>query len=244
METIVRALGDALVPWGYVLLGLVTALEAAAFLGLFVPGESALLFAGVLASRGDLDLAVAMTVAAAGAVVGDSIGYEVGRHGGERLRSTRLGHKVGAERWDRARDFVRRHGGVSVLLGRWIGVLRALVPAVVGDSRMPYRRFLLWNASGALLWAPAVVGAGYLAGSSWNQVEQNLGRGSLIALGALSVVAVIAWVEHRRRNGDRSDSASDRDTPAAGAGGPHAPSPPPGPHQPDRSGPPPAGPGR
>ena len=191
-------------PWGYVLLATATALEAAAFLGLFVPGEAVLVVAGVLASRGRLNLPLVMALAALGAVIGDSIGYEIGRHGGDRIKESRLGRAVGRGRWQRARDFVHRHGAVSVLLGRWIGVLRALVPAVVGDARMPYRKFLLWNAVGAVVWAPAVVMAGYLAGSSALRVEQALGRWSYVGLGVLAAAGLGVWLVHRHRSQERA----------------------------------------
>jgi membrane-associated protein len=200
VQTLLRDLGGALVPWGYVILAAATALEAAAFLGLFVPGETVLIVAGVLASRGRLNLPLVIALAALGAVIGDSIGYEIGRHGGDRIKRSRLGRAVGEERWQRARDFVHRHGALSVLLGRWIGVLRALVPAVVGDARMPYPRFLLWNAVGAMVWAPAVVMAGYLAGSSALRVEHALGRWTYVVLGLAAAVGIVVWLVRRHRS--------------------------------------------
>ena len=200
VDSLLHDLGGALVPWGYVVLAAATALEAAAFLGLFVPGETLLLVAGALASRGRLNLPLVMVLAALGAVIGDSIGYEIGRHGGERIKQSRLGRKVGEQRWQRARDFVHRHGALSVLLGRWIGVLRALVPAVVGDARMPYPRFLLWNAIGAVVWAPAVVMAGYLAGSSALRIEHALGRWTYVVLGVAAAVGIVVWLVHRHRS--------------------------------------------
>ncbi len=87
---------------------------------------------------------------------------------------------------------------MSVLLGRWVGVLRALIPAVVGDAGMPYRSFLLWNALGAVAWSPALIFAGYLAGSSYQRVEHYLGPGSLM-LGAIAAAAVVVWFLHRDR---------------------------------------------
>jgi len=197
VEHIVNELGGALVPWGYVLIFVLTALEASAFIGLVIPGETALLLAGYLVYQGDLDLVTVCVVAIVGAIVGDSIGYEIGRRYGDRLKGTRVGGLVGHDRWDRARAFVRRHGPVSVLLGRWVGVLRAIVPAVVGDARMPYPSFLFWNVLGAVVWVPVVVGAGYLAGSSYQRVEHDLGQGGLVVV-ALLVVAAVGWLAARR----------------------------------------------
>ena len=151
-------------PWGYLLIGLLAGLEAAAFVGLVIPGETAMLLGGVLAANGRAELAVMMIAASTGAVLGDSLGYEIGRRFGGPLRRSRVGRRVGEQRWQRAEDYVRERGGRAVFLGRFVGVMRALVPAIAGAARMPYRTFLPYNAAGGVLWASAFVFAGYLAG--------------------------------------------------------------------------------
>jgi undecaprenyl-diphosphatase len=195
-------LGHQASPWAYVLVGLLAALEASAFVGLFIPGELALLTGGYLAQRHDAALVPMLVVAAVGAVVGDSIGYEVGRHFGPRLQRSRLGQRVGEERWDKADDFLRRHGGPAIFLGRFVGLLRALVPAVAGSSQMRYRRFLVWNALGGLIWAPGMVLLGYAAGSSYKRIEHYAGQASILILGIAVVVGAIVlgarWVSHHR----------------------------------------------
>lgn len=190
MQSVIDSLGDALNPWGYVLLFLLTVLEASAFVGLFIPGESGLLIAGFLANEGRLSLTWCIVIAVVGAIIGDSIGYEVGRHLGPRMRSSWFGQRVGDERWQRGHDYVHRLGGRAVFFGRFVGVLRALVPALAGDARMPYRRFLFWNVVGALVASPAVILAGYFTGSSYHLVEKWLGR----ATTALAVLVVAAFV--------------------------------------------------
>jgi membrane protein DedA with SNARE-associated domain len=133
-----------------------------------------------------------MVAAGCGAVVGDSIGYEIGRHFGGRLRDSRLGRRVGAERWAKADAHLADHGGRAVFLGRFIGFLRALVPALAGASGMPYRKFIAYNALGGLLWAPGLVLAGYAAGSSYSRVERYAGRaGLMLAVVVLVVVAIV-----------------------------------------------------
>ena len=176
----------------YVLIALLVGGEAAALIGIVLPGEAALLLGGVLASQGRVSLPVLLIVAVTAAVVGDSLGYEFGRHGGPALQRSRAGRFVGRERWARGEQFLERRGGPAVLLGRWVGVLRALVPSLAGMGRMPYRRFLLWNATGALVWAPAVVLAGYTAGAQYRRVESLLGRVGLLLAVAVVVGAGIA----------------------------------------------------
>jgi membrane protein DedA with SNARE-associated domain len=198
-DSLISSLGGSLVPWGYVIVFLGAAAESAAFAGLVVPGETLMLLAGYLCWRGDLDLGVTMACAISGAIIGDSIGYEIGRHLGRRIYSSRLGQWVGRERWERARNYLRRRGGRAVFLGRFISVLRALVPAVAGDARLPYPVFLMWNAAGAILWGILHVGIGYLAGPSYHVVENVIGKASWGVLGLVVATAVFFVIRRRLR---------------------------------------------
>jgi membrane protein DedA with SNARE-associated domain/membrane-associated phospholipid phosphatase len=192
IDGVLERLADLASPWGYVIVGLLALLEAAAMIGLVVPGEAALLVGGFLASQGKAELPVMMVVGAVGAIVGDSIGYEIGKHLGPSLRRSRLGQWVGEERWARAEDYLRRHGGRAVFFGRFIGVLRALVPTIAGLSGMPYRTFLPWNAIGGLVWAPGFVLLGYAAGGSYHKVATWAGAASTVLL--IFVVLVIGVI--------------------------------------------------
>ena len=187
-------------PWAYVVLALLAAAESAACVGLAVPGETAMLLGGFLAFQGRVHLAVMMAAGAVGAVAGDSVGYEIGRQFGEPLKRSRLGRRVGQDRWASGEAYLRAKGGRAVFLGRFVGVLRALVPALAGMSRMPYRVFLPWNAAGGLIWAPGFVLLGYLAGGSYRRVERLAGRASLLLLILVvvggTVVLTARWVAH------------------------------------------------
>ena len=175
--------------WGYLIIFLVAALECSAFLGLVVPGESLVLVGGFFAGSGQLDVGDLIIVVAIGAILGDSIGYELGRYFGRswllrygRWLSLRQAHL------DRVDDFFKRHGGETVFMGRFIGFLRVLAPFVAGSSRMPYGRFLFYNATGAVLWSTAFVLIGYFVGASWDIVAKWIGRASAILGGVLLVV--------------------------------------------------------
>ncbi len=197
-------------PWAYIVLALLAAAESAAFVGLAIPGETAMLLGGFLAYQGRVDLGVMMAAGAVGAVVGDSVGYEIGRLFGEPLKRSRLGRRVGQDRWARAEAYLRAKGGRAVFLGRFVGLLRALVPALAGMSRMP-STFLPWNVAGGVIWAPGFVLLGYLAGGSYQRVERIAGRASLLLLILLvligGVVVAARWVA---RHPERLRSVADQ----------------------------------
>ena len=181
--------------WAYLLIFLGATLESAAFLGLFVPGESLVLVAGFFAAQGLLDLDVVIATVAAGAAIGDSIGYELGRRLG-RPGLLRYGTRFGLNQAliSRADEFFARHGGASVFLGRFVGFARVLVPFLAGSSRMPYLRFLMYNALGAVLWSVVIVLLGFFLGQSWRMAEHWIGRASAIIGGAIVFVLALAWL--------------------------------------------------
>jgi membrane protein DedA with SNARE-associated domain len=207
-DSLVSALGGNLDPWGYVLVFLAAVTESAAFTGLIVPGETIMLLAGFLCWRGDMNLGVTMACAVSGAIIGDSIGYEIGRHLGSHILDSRIGRWVGRERWERARNYLRVKGGRAVFIGRFISILRALVPAVAGDARLPYRKFLAWNAAGGLIWGILHVGIGYVAGDSYRRVERQIGRASWILLGLVLVAGILLYVLRHRREEEMVDEVS------------------------------------
>jgi membrane protein DedA with SNARE-associated domain len=181
----------------YAVIGLLAFTEAAVFVGLVVPGETGLVLGGVLAAQGRLDLAVLVPVGIRAAIAGDSVGYAVGRKMGPGLRRSRLGRRIGAPRWDRAEAALRRRGPVAVVAGRFVAVLRALVPAVAGAARMPYRQFLPANAIGGALWATGAAYVGYLAAGSWQHARALLGVWG--ATGAALMVLTAVLAARRRR---------------------------------------------
>jgi membrane-associated protein len=172
--------------------------EAALLIGFVVPGETAVLLGGVLANRHQVSLPVIATVAVIAAVLGDSVGYEVGRHFGTRLLGTRLfaRHRDGLERGQRA---LREKGGRAVFLARFTAFLRAVMPGLAGIARMRYLRFLAFNAAGGLVWGAGFTLLGYLAGASYQTVGKVAGRASAAILAIVVLIVVIALVIRRRR---------------------------------------------
>jgi membrane protein DedA with SNARE-associated domain/membrane-associated phospholipid phosphatase len=171
--------------------------------GVPLPGETILLAAGVLAQRGHLDLGDVIVFGILGAVLGDQIGYWVGREGG-RPFVLRWGRYVfiTPERLARAEAFFERHGGKAVFLARFFSGLRVFGALVAGISRMRWGTFILYNALGGAVWATAVVLVGYFLGSSLGLVERWLGRATLVLLAVLAVVVAFylayRWAANNR----------------------------------------------
>lgn len=203
VESVVLGLSPSLV---YAVAAGMGMAESAAFVGLVLPGETVLFLAGVLAGLHVVSPLLLGVVALVGAVAGDGVGFEVGRRWGPSLRASRPGRRVGEHRWNRALDAVHRRGFAAVVLGRWVGVLRALVPMAAGMSGMRYRRFMAANAVGAAGWVSVVVGLGYVTAASWAGTLQLLpwvGPAVLLA----AVVALGGRLLLRRWRGRRRPSA-------------------------------------
>ena len=172
--------------------------------GVPLPGETILLAAGVLAQRGHLDVGDAVVFGILGAVVGDQIGYWVGREGGRPfvLRWGRYA-RITPERLARAEAFFARHGGKAVFLARFFAGLRVFGALVAGISRMRWRTFFFYNALGGIVWATAAVLVGYFLGSSLAMVERWSGRATLL-LGVLVAVGVVSYLAYRWVAGNRA----------------------------------------
>ena len=181
--------------------------EDALFVGFVVPGETAAVLVGVEASRGRVPIVVACAAIVVAAIVGDVVGYAIGRRFGPRLLRTRwLASR--SERIDRARAFLAERGGPAVLLARLVAFLRAVVPALAGASRMRVRTFLLWDVLGGLLWGVAFTLVGYLAGSSYRAVASRLGAGAAVVAAVIVVLGIVVWRVRRRRHDGPGASAS------------------------------------
>lgn len=173
--------------------------EAAVFIGFVLPGETAVVLGGFLASTAQLNIVTLCALVFVAAVVGDSVGYEVGKRFGPRLvaASVLSRHQV---RLDRARGTLRDRGGPAVLLGRFTAFFRAVMPGLAGLSDMRYPTFLAWNALGGFVWGVGFSLLGFFAGASYEQVARDVGRGTAILIGALVIVLFVAWHVRRRRS--------------------------------------------
>ena len=182
--------------WGYAIVFVIVVLECQAFLGLFMPGESLVVLTGFLAAQQVLNLQLLIPVIAAAAIIGDTIGYELGRWlGRDWLRRHGPTFWLRPERLDRMDAFFARHGGISVLFAHFLHVGRALMPFLAGAARFPYLQFLAYNATGCILWATTFSLIGYWFGQSWHLLEHWIGRASIfvVLFGGLIIATVWFW---------------------------------------------------
>ena len=194
---------------GWAAIALIAALvfgETAIFLGFVLPGEAAVVFGGVLASRGHLSLPGLIAVVVVTAVAGPLVGYEVGRRMGDRLFTSRRLKRISGQ-LDRARAALRDRGGLAVFGGRFVAVVRALMPAAAGAAEVPYRLFAITNLVSGVAWGVGYSLLGYLAGSAYGVVERAVGTGLAIAVAAVVVGLTAIWALRRHRRMTRVPSA-------------------------------------
>jgi membrane-associated protein len=171
--------------------------EDALFIGFVIPGETAAVLGGVDASRHNVSIVLIAVIVVLAAIVGDTVGYQVGRHGGNHLLESRFLENR-RDRIDSARGFLSRRGGSAVFLGRFIAFFRAVMPALAGISHMPYRRFMAWNATGGLCWGVGFVVLGYVAGNSYAVVARQAGQYVAIAAVAIAIAGATVWHLRKR----------------------------------------------
>lgn len=189
----------------YVVVACLVFAEDALFIGFILPGETAAVLGGVVASRGNVQLWLMMVLVVLAAVVGDSVGYEVGKHLGPRFLDLPVLRKR-RRKLDEAQDFLRRRGGAAVFLGRFVAFFRAVMPALAGTARMPYLRFLAFNVAGGIVWGTGFVLLGFLAGNSYETVAKAAGRDIAVVVVLLAVIALVAWrVRKARSERDRRE---------------------------------------
>lgn len=192
---------------------LVPALESSAFLGFVFPGEIAVILGGVLAFNGRVPLPAVIVAAVAGAIIGDTIGYFVGRRWGRQLlrgvglRVPFLHRRIDAH-LESAQAYLRRRGGAAVFFGRFTAALRVMVPGLAGMAEVPYGRFAFYNAAGGLLWGTGFVFLGYLAGAAWQRVAADASKVGLALLVLVLVGLVLGRILRKVR--ERGEPIPDR----------------------------------
>jgi membrane protein DedA with SNARE-associated domain len=201
LEKALTDLSDTLGAWAYLLVAAFAFLETGAFVGLVAPGETAIVLGGVVAAEGGVDLPVILLVAWVGAALGDLASFLLGQRLGRRFliaRGPRLG--VTAARLERVEGFFDRHGAKAILIGRFVGIVRAVAPFLAGASGMRLRAFLPWSLLGTALWASTFTLVGYAFHASFASAAHTLTRGALaLAVVATAALLLRAWLQARKQ---------------------------------------------
>jgi len=184
--------------WVYAVVGLLVFAEDAIFVGFVIPGETATVLGGVLASRGHVSVVVVAAVVVAAAIAGDQVGFTIGQRIGPRFVQIR-GLRSRRTQVERAQGLLARKGGAAVFGGRFVAFFRAVMPALAGASGMHRRTFALYNAAGGIVWGVGFVLVGYLAGNSYGRVEKLLGRGFAVAAVVVVLAFFVGWRVRRSR---------------------------------------------
>ncbi|MEX2554191.1 MAG: DedA family protein [Actinomycetota bacterium] len=202
LEEIVNRVGPVFQVAGYWIVAGAVVLERSIFIGLIIPGDVVLALGGIYAARNELSLPWVIATATLAAIVGESVGYWLGRRYGVGLISRlplvrRLSPKLHA-----AEEYFRTQGRKTVFIGRFATAAGSFIPFVAGVAKMPFGRFLAVDVPAIIVWAGGIAAVGYVFGSNLDRVERLLSRFGLIALGLLAVLILTRFLLRRRRQSD------------------------------------------
>ena len=176
--------------------GLAIILETSVLVGLIIPGDTIAL----MSSLGSQSVSESIILALAlitGSLIGESLGFAIGRFLGPRIHHSWLGKRIGEQTWLRAERYIERRGGIAVFTSRFIPVLHSIVPVTVGMSTMSYRRFLSWTIPACVLWASAYVIVGYSAALSYQQLSQSLHWAGYLLVGIVGLFIIVMIIIKR-----------------------------------------------
>lgn len=167
-------------------------LETSVLVGLVVPGDTIVLVASTAIGGVGEYLALAFTVIA-GALIGESIGFGIGRWFGPHILHSRLGRRIGDDNWHRAQRYLDRRGGPAIFISRFLPVLHSLIPLTVGMSTMRYRRFIAWTVPACVIWAFSYVTVGWLAAGSYRELSRSLHWAGYLFVGIIAAFLLAVW---------------------------------------------------
>lgn len=183
---------------GLIAIGATVFAESGLLIGFFLPGDTLLLGAGILASQGTLPIGWLLLTVIVSAIVGDNVGYSIGRRTGKRLMNRKDGILFRKEHIERAEKFYQDHGGKTIVLARFVPVVRTFAPMVAGMGKMPRKRFMTFNVIGGVLWGGGITLLGYWLGNKIPWIEEYI---SPIILGIVGI-SLLASIAHLFKSAD------------------------------------------
>ncbi len=190
---------DALIQWGgYLGLSAIVFTETGLFVGFFLPGDSLLITAGLVAATGTLNIWWLNVLLCVAAIVGDSVGYAIGRRLGPALFTREKSRVFNPRHVEHTRRFYERHGAKTIVIARFVPIIRTFAPVVAGVGRMDYRRFLTFNVAGGVGWVSSMTWAGYLLGQTIPNIDRHLAKVVIVVI-LLSFIPVAVEILRERR---------------------------------------------
>jgi len=192
-------LDDVVRGGGYVVLVVIVFTETGLLVGFFLPGDSLLITAGLVAATGTLNIWWLNGLLAAAAIAGDSVGYAIGWRAGARLFTRPRSLLFNPRHVERTRAFYARHGAKTIVIARFVPIVRTFAPVVAGVGGMEYRRFLLYNVAGGVGWVTSMTWAGYLLGQAVPNISDHIHILVAVVIGLSLIPIVVEVVRERRR---------------------------------------------
>ncbi|MFE7844988.1 DedA family protein [Microbacterium sp. NPDC057407] len=196
------------------LAGIAIMLETSVLIGLVVPGDTVVIVAATAVASPLEGLLLGVAVVA-GALIGESIGFWLGRFLGPKIRHSWLGRRIGEANWTRSERYLLRRGGPAIFISRFLPVLHSLVPLTVGMSGYPYRRFLAWTVPACVIWATLYVSVGAVAAGTYRELSDQLHYAGYIFVAVIVVFLVLVYVSKKvieraeRKHLDHTDPVAD-----------------------------------
>jgi membrane protein DedA with SNARE-associated domain len=191
---------EALPIWAIPLFaGIAIMLETSIFIGLIVPGDTVVLVASTTVTSA-IDFTLLLIAVLIGSLIGETIGFGIGHFFGPKIRTSRLGQKIGEENWIKAERLVARRGGIAVFISRFLPILHSVVPAVAGATKMRYRTFISYTFFACLIWASMYVGVGSAARASFDRLSDDLRIASAAGIAILLLFILLVAVGKKLLN--------------------------------------------
>jgi membrane-associated protein len=200
---------EGLIRWGgYAVLTIIVFAETGLLVGFFLPGDSLLVTAGLLSAHGFLDVYLMGAILSVAAVTGDSVGYAIGRAAGPKIFTRENSTFFNRKHLTRAHAFYEKHGGKTIVLARFMPIIRTFAPVVAGVAEMHYRTFIMYNVVGGLAWVWGMLFTGYFLGRYIPGIDEHIDLVIVVVIFLSLLPGIIGWLRQRRTPAVSPDSTA------------------------------------